>query len=264
MASIIHSVYFSDDLSKTPSHHHDCHQILLITEGEAEITVNNASQTVKSGNLVIFSRYENHSVRVLSKKYKRFVLRINPMSENNTNPMYSLLSNRPEGFENVINIAKFPEFESLFYKILEEHNSSHHLKEDMELLLINQLLIMIFRILPEKEIYFEKRSFGIASTLQRDFETNYNKDFSLKELAKQYNMSASSLSHQFKKVTGISVMDYLLSCRIAAAKNMLAKTDKSISEIVESCGFSDNSNFSRTFKKLNNMSPSEFRTKFKN
>ncbi|MBQ8793661.1 MAG: helix-turn-helix transcriptional regulator, partial [Clostridia bacterium] len=62
----------------------------------------------------------------------------------------------------------------------------------------------------------------------------------------------------------ISVMDYLLSCRIAAAKNMLAKTDKSISEIVESCGFSDNSNFNRTFKKLNNMSPSEFRTKFKN
>jgi AraC-like DNA-binding protein len=50
---------------------------------------------------------------------------------------------------------------------------------------------------------------------------------------------------------------------MANAKQMLAETDCSIGEIVEKCGFSDNSNFSRAFRKLTNMSPSDFRKKYK-
>jgi AraC-like DNA-binding protein len=58
-------------------------------------------------------------------------------------------------------------------------------------------------------------------------------------------------------------MEYLQSCRMANAKRMLAQTDYSVGEIVEKCGFSDNSNFSRTFKSLNGMSPTDFRKKYK-
>ncbi len=58
-------------------------------------------------------------------------------------------------------------------------------------------------------------------------------------------------------------MEYLKSCRMANAKQMLAETDYSIGEIVEKCGFSDNSNFSRTFKNLTDLSPSDFRKKYK-
>ena len=64
------------------------------------------------------------------------------------------------------------------------------------------------------------------------------------------------------KDTGMSVMEYLLSCRMASAKRMLAGTQMGIGEIVERCGFSDNSNFSRTFKALNGMSPTDFRKKY--
>jgi AraC-like DNA-binding protein len=44
---------------------------------------------------------------------------------------------------------------------------------------------------------------------------------------------------------------------------MLAETNYSIGEIIEKCGFSDNSNFSRTFKRLTGLSPSDFRKKYK-
>lgn len=50
---------------------------------------------------------------------------------------------------------------------------------------------------------------------------------------------------------------------MANAKRMLVETDYNIGEIVEKCGFSDNSNFSRAFKKLNGLSPSDFRRKYK-
>ena len=50
---------------------------------------------------------------------------------------------------------------------------------------------------------------------------------------------------------------------MAKAKQMLAETDSSIGAIVEKCGFSDDSNFSRSFKKLTGLSPSGFRKKYK-
>lgn len=58
-------------------------------------------------------------------------------------------------------------------------------------------------------------------------------------------------------------MEYLKSCRMANAKQMLAETECSMGEIVERCGFSDGSNFSREFRKLTDMSPSDFRKKYK-
>ena len=111
--------------------------------------------------------------------------------------------------------------------------------------------------------YFDNQGFELILKLQKEFEENYSLYYSLEDLAKQYNISVSSLSHQFKKITGMSVMDYLLSCRIASAKNFLAKTNLSISEIVELCGFSDNSNFSRTFKARIGVSPTDFRKRYK-
>ena len=58
-------------------------------------------------------------------------------------------------------------------------------------------------------------------------------------------------------------MGYLQSCRMVAAKKYLAGTSKSIGEIVEICGFSDSSNFSRSFKEQVGCTPSEFRKKYR-
>ncbi len=99
--------------------------------------------------------------------------------------------------------------------------------------------------------------------LQHRFAEQYDDPYTLEALAKEYNVSPSSLSHRFKEVTGMSVMEYLLSCRLAAAKNLLIETDLPIGEIVEQCGFSDSSNFSRTFKARTGLSPSAFRNLYK-
>lgn len=264
MQDIIHSAYFSSDITKASTHHHDCHQLLFIVEGRVEICVNGNTYTADSGSVIIFSRYENHSVKIVSQRCKRYILRISPQLNGNEGQIYSLLFNRPVGFNNILNVKdRLYEYDRLFSVILKENNSDDSLSEEMNRALINQLLIMLYRASPKNEDYFEEQSLDTVLNLQRELENNYSLDYSLSELAKKYNLSISSLSHRFKKITGMSVMNYLLSCRMASAKKFLAKSDLSIGEITEICGFSDNSNFSRTFKKLNGISPTKFRSNYK-
>lgn len=264
MSNSFCSAYFSQNISEKSSHFHDCHQIILILNGEVEVCVNGETVRANAGNLLIFSRFENHSLRILSKEYKRYVLRISPLFGND-NKMRSLLLNRPQGFNNVFDISDDIElFKSLFERIVSESVSNMQMAAEMTELLVNELLITIYRRIPDSSHFFDDENFKTVLDLQRRFENFCNEHYSLSELAREYNISASSLSHQFKKITGSSVMEYLLFCRIAASKNMLTKTNLSISEIVEKCGFSDNSNFSRTFKKLNGISPLQFRKKYKN
>ncbi len=261
MQSMVRSVYHSSrPLNKYP-HFHDCHQIIFVVRGEVDFYVNNKKLFAKAGDIALFSRYENHSVSGCSEEYERFVLHIDPNVINRKSPVYSLLTDRPVHFCNIINVSScVAEITDLFHSILREHNSDSKLSDEMEQLLIKQLLITVYRCM---SIDFDNTYDDVVAEVKRQFENEYQKPFTLTMLAKQQNLSVSSLSHRFRAATGVSPMEYLKSCRIANAKQLLAETDCSIGEIVEKCGFSDNSNFSRTFKKLNVMSPTDFRKKYK-
>ncbi len=264
MESLILRAYFSDDSMKKHSHYHDCHQIVFITEGQAEFCVNEAKYTAKAGNLLLFSRYENHSVTIQSKKYNRYVLHINPATDASQNKIYSIFSNRPVGFENIFDLSdSAADYQWIFNRITQEFSSHTIMGEEMLQLLLDQLLIMLSRRLPEGVFTFDDGIFATVSQIQQRFEKEYFKQYTLEDLARQYSISTSTLSHKFKSITGTSVMDYLQSCRIVTAKKLLTKTTMNIGEIVESCGFSDNSNFSRTFKNLCGMSPTSFRDKYR-
>ena len=252
MQAIVQTIYHSaETLSKHP-HFHDCHQIIFIVKGRVDFCVNDKLFRATAGDIAIFSRYENHSVSGCSDEYERFVLHIYPYVANRKSPV---------DFCNIINVSSYmAEITDMFNRILIEHRSGFKLSDEMERLLIKQLLITVYRC---TTINFDNSYDDVVARIKRQFENEYHKPLTLAMLAKQQNLSISSLSHRFRAATGVSVMEYLQSCRMANAKQMLAETECSIGEIVEKCGFSDNSNFSRTFRKLTNMSPSDFRKKYK-
>lgn len=261
MQSMIQNVYFANDTLLKSLHFHDCHQIILIVKGEAELCVNGKALTAKSGDVMIFSRYENHSVAIKSAEYERYVLHVDPVVINKNSPVYSLLTDRPADFCNIIDVSShMTEITDTFNRILSEHNSESKLADEMEQLLVKQLLITVYRC---TSVNLDNTYDNVVAGVKRQLENEYHKPFTLTTLAKEQNLSISSLSHRFKTATGISPMEYLQSCRMANAKQMLAETDCSIGEIVEKCGFSDNSNFSRTFKNLTGLSPLAFRKKYK-
>ena len=263
---IISAAYW-DSVSVKTTHYHDCHQILYITDGTAQLRVNEETYQVGAGNIVIISRLEHHSVTEQSDDYRRYVLQLTPDSTvwgNSQNRLYSMLFNRPDGFSNVLHTGDHPgRFRELFAAILEEIEQSRPLGTDMQNLLVEQLLIAIYRLMPEPADTLQENWFSVVLDIQRQLETEYSEPYTLAELAQRYGLSASYLSHIFKNITGTSVMGYLQSCRLAAAKQCLADTDLSISQVVEQCGFSDSSNFSRTFRNVTGLTPTDFRQKYR-
>lgn len=264
MQSYIRNVKYSDIVKKIGAHHHDTHQILYVLNGNAEITVNNESYKLESGSLIFISRTESHSITSVGCKYERYEIRISPeilSSAVKDQRLYSVLSNRPKGFSRVIKMQS-PEIIGIFEKFNDEFNNTAPYREDILSMLLDMLLIAVYRRYPGMFSAADIPFFETVNKIQQQFENDIAKAYNLTELADEYHISKYYLSHIFKTVTGYSVMGYLKALRLAKAKIMLAGTMSSISEIVKTCGFSNSSNFSREFKRSTGLSPRDFRIKY--
>ncbi|NJD03380.1 MAG: AraC family transcriptional regulator [Ruminiclostridium sp.] len=90
-------------------------------------------------------------------------------------------------------------------------------------------------------------------------ENNYEKNISLKDMASAACCSEFHFSRVFKRVTGYSPYEYLLKYRINIAKSHLKDGDFTVEEIAGLVGFGSISNFIRTFKSLEQMTPLKYR-----
>lgn len=264
----LEAIYKKDGMSST-NHYHDCHQILLIEDGEVDVFFGDRVRRVKGGSILFFSRFEEHSIRIISNPYKRYVMNISPKIDEGTGVGYkrfSVLFNRPKGFDNILDISqRFSEIREVFDRIVKEKaDSDDEMSEEILGLYAQELLLQLFRYFPDFFKMFDDEKNELIYKIQKDFEINYSQEISLADLSRKYNISQSYLSHIFKATTGKSIKSYLLACRITAAKKYLVNSNKRISEIVELCGFSDCSNFSRIFKRTTGLSPLDFRQKYHN
>lgn len=108
-----------------------------------------------------------------------------------------------------------------------------------------------------------KRVFSKPVTVCLDYiYNNLYKRITVADLASETGLTESYLSTLFKRETGVTVTDYILSKRIEAAKNMLKFSDFSFAEIASVLAFSSQSHFTRTFKNQTGYTPKKFRDVF--
>jgi len=89
------------------------------------------------------------------------------------------------------------------------------------------------------------------------------KEISVREIAEKTGVSLYYMMHQFKKFTGITIMEYKTELKLTAAKRMLVSSDISISRIAQECGFGTSSYFAKVFLQSEKLSPSEYRKMLK-
>lgn len=78
-------------------------------------------------------------------------------------------------------------------------------------------------------------------------------------LAAMVHVSAGYLGRIFKKQTGMAISDYIIKKRIIVAKQLLMKTNLSITDISSRVGISYSSYFTKVFKDNVGMTPQEYR-----
>lgn len=93
-------------------------------------------------------------------------------------------------------------------------------------------------------------------------DENFQQQISLDDLSARFFINKFYLTRVFKAQFGISINTYILQQRITHAKQMLRFTDKTVSDIGIACGMESPNYFSRMFKKIEGISPSEYRKKW--
>lgn len=256
-------VTFSDELRDTAPHRHNTYQMICVTRGALELRVATRTYAVQAPSIIFISSLEPHGIRIIGSVYERYTLLIDPVPAHALikNPaLLSAFSNRPEGFRHVVDIAPIADRVVFLLQMLrEEHDRAPVLFPENETLLLRTLLITLCRFAPDQLFCAYAGISAIVWEIKQQMEQNVQQEVQLGELAEKYHLSLYYLAHSFKRITGYSIKQYQLFCRLSVARELLAETDLSVTQVALRSGFQDMSNFSRYFRRVLNCSPTDYR-----
>lgn len=99
---------------------------------------------------------------------------------------------------------------------------------------------------------------------QTYIEENLGEKISFEELASKLAVSRRNFDRRFIKATGNTPVEYLQRVKIEVAKKALERGRKSIYEVMNEVGYSDDKAFREVFKKITGLSPLDYRSKYNN
>ncbi|MFD2157783.1 helix-turn-helix domain-containing protein [Rubritalea tangerina] len=108
------------------------------------------------------------------------------------------------------------------------------------------------------------KSGGIVDITKRYIHEKLSEKISLDALAENANVTNSYLCKQFKKATGLTVVEYINRHRIEMAKELLTSKNVRIIEIAYETGFQSLSQFNRSFHRYTGQSPTEYKAELSN
>ncbi|MCU0469419.1 MAG: AraC family transcriptional regulator, partial [Arcicella sp.] len=151
-------------------------------------------------------------------------------------------------------------FIELFSKAMIENQQKMVDNEEVIRALLDLILIQSKRIYPVN-ITEEPTNKGriLVKRFKQLIEEKCQENLSVKEYAELLKITANHLSETVKNVTGRTSTDLINDRMIMEIKRLLTHTDLGVSEIAYQLNFSDQSYFSKYFKKLTNQTPVEFR-----
>ncbi len=149
--------------------------------------------------------------------------------------------------------------------IADAFRSKDSIRENME------LRIQLFRILiPFLEQFAslcghdtDPGRYDGLSKVVNHIEQNLNRPINVRDLHTLSAMRRADFSAHFRKRYGLPPKQYICMRRISNARNLLVRTEMTLQEIASACGYEDLFLFFRMFKKYTRMTPTEFRSRFR-
>jgi AraC-like DNA-binding protein len=108
------------------------------------------------------------------------------------------------------------------------------------------------------------RNTGIPKSMKKAIEfieSNFDRPITVIQVAKASGLSKSVFSRRFKEHMGVPFKSYLNQMRIVKAKYFISHQGMNVTEACFAVGFNDIAHFSRTFRKLEGISPSHHKNR---
>lgn len=121
---------------------------------------------------------------------------------------------------------------------------------------MQQDIHMFFRTYEESKKIADNKPIRMA---KQYINENYNTLLTLENVSAYVGFNPAYFSSMFKKETGKNFMEYVMEVRIQNAKQLLIQTVKDVADIAMDVGYTDLKYFSKLFKKITGLNPSEFR-----
>lgn len=97
------------------------------------------------------------------------------------------------------------------------------------------------------------------TTVVSFLEQHYHHPISLQQLSRLCGMSVSSLTTKFKRLTGLTILEFKHQVQVREACHLLRATDDKVLTVAQTVGFDDLSFFYRVFRKQMGITPSQYR-----
>ena len=233
---------------------HENIEILIITEGNGTVRVNDETFPVSVGDLAVINAYQIHDI--FSREKMRYAC---------------LIIDRSFFLQNYLDSSKIR-----FDAILRDTDLCALLKTFEEVFLseteipyrvptLRSLALQIIMILCKKYSTPEaprKTESKIHATIKKvigKIRAESHTDISLDKIAKEEGWNKHYLAREFHRYTGQTLITFLNAVRCEHAKTLLRKNELSIGEIGRQCGFNDQTYFTRKFRSHTGKTPGEYR-----
>lgn len=152
-----------------------------------------------------------------------------------------------------------PEYQNLFRAMISELQMCRESYPEMLEMYLRQIFIRLQRYFKNCIRTDNSHAAEAIDMAVSYFSEHYSEAINIEEYAEELHVSTSWFIRNFKLYTGSTPMQYILQKRICNAEALLQNTQYNINEISQIIGYDNPLYFSRVFKKIKGISPSEYR-----
>ncbi len=234
-------------------HSHEHFEIYVLVKGKCCYSIDETIYSVLPGDIVLIPACHTHKIRYDTPTHSRRLLYIS----NTSLPPYTEELIEKTGY--IFRNAKVvDEINLLMEKINEEYLHPNYYSSCM---VAGYLQIMWGLLLRNHNYYTNEHVYSntYIPFVLKYIHANYSSDITLGQVAEQCSITPEYLSRIFKSEMGMTFNHYLTSVRMKEAEILLMQTNISVAEIAFTIGYNDSNYFTNKFKKIYNISPTQFR-----
>jgi len=240
-------------------HFHEDVEILLCLSDGGDFFIENELYPLKWGALFLLGEATLHK-STANDSYKRYVLHISAATLQELSMQHTDMVARinDSGHCVLLDRDKTEELISLFERLEKPYDGKFG--SDMEAMIsLLSLLLKVFSSFEtvDKTSVALNPDFARISPILAFIEEHLFEPLSLDIISANCFINKYHLCHSFKAVTGFSVMEYIIHCRVLKARELLRQGMR-VQEVGEAVGFRNNEHFIRTFGAMTGTSPKRY------